>query len=66
MKTKERPVTVFKGEGNGLLSKNVRFFMSHALWDKLTLRALEEGKKAGRPRSVASVMRNILEAGVKR
>jgi hypothetical protein len=57
---------VFKGEGNGLLSKNVRFFMSHALWDKLTLRALEEGKKAGRPRSVASVMRNILEAGVKR
>jgi len=53
-------------EPDGVMRKNVRFFMTHDLWQRLQARALEEGKRAGRPRSVSAVMRTMLEAGITR
>ena len=62
VKDKDAPIDI----GSGLFRKDVRFFMTHTLWEKLQARALEEGKRAGRPRSVSSVMRTMLEQGVAR
>ena len=50
---------------NGLLRKNVRFFMTDALWTALLKVADTEGRKEGRPKSVAAVMRRMLEQGVR-
>ena len=64
MKTK--PKVTGTVESDGVMRKDVRFFMTHNLWQRLQERALDEGKRAGRPKSVASVMRGMLEAGLAR
>jgi len=49
---------------NGSMSKNVRFIMTETLWTDLEKVAEAEGREQGRPKSVASVMRKMLQAGV--
>jgi len=44
--------------------KNVRFIMTQSLWTDLEKVAEAEGREQGRPKSVASVMRKMLQAGV--
>jgi len=49
---------------NGSMDKNVRFIMTQSLWTDLEKVAEAEGREQGRPKSVASVMRKMLQAGV--
>ena len=63
-RTKRDKQTDAKPQANGAMDKNVRFMMAQKLWDELLVVAEAEGREQGRPKSVASVMRKMLQAGV--
>jgi len=64
VKTKQTKKTKAIATVNGSMSKNVRFIMAETLWTDLEKVAEAEGREQGRPKSVASVMRKMLQAGV--